>query len=56
MNKNRLIASGFLNSSKLFSENYAVFVENKFIAYQQLFEVLRDLFLIYNLKITFIMR
>ena len=39
MNKNRFLASGFLNSSKLFPENYAVFVENKFIAYQQLFEI-----------------
>lgn len=39
MNKNKFLASGFLNSVKLFPGNYAVFAENKFVTYEQLFEI-----------------
>lgn len=39
MDKNRFLASGFLNSVKLYPGNYAVFVEHKFATYKQLSEI-----------------
>jgi amino acid adenylation domain-containing protein len=39
MNNNKFLASGFLNSVRLFPENNAVFVEGKFVKYGQLYEM-----------------